>query len=78
MVDPGKYYRNNWVVGKRRLGDPAVLVAASEKAARVLGWEPCYRNIEEIVATAWEWHRRHPGGYAERGNTFKGGGRDGN
>lgn len=67
-----------WVVGKRRPGDPAVLVAASEKAARVLGWEPCYRNIEEIVATAWEWHRRHPGGYADRGNTFKGGGRDGN
>jgi len=50
-------------VGERRKGDPAVLVASAEKAAKVLGWEPIYRSLEEIVETAWRWHREHPNGY---------------
>lgn len=51
----------------RRDGDPAVLVASSERARRQLGWSPEHGTLEEIVATAWRWHRDHPGGYADRG-----------
>ncbi len=51
------------VVGPRRAGDPARLVASSEKARRVLGWQPVYDKPETIVATAWAWHREHPQGY---------------
>lgn len=47
----------------RRPGDPALLVASSELAGRALGWRPT-RDIEAIIASAWEWHRRHPHGYA--------------
>ena len=50
------------VVTPRRPGDPARLVASSERARRVLGWEP-RAGIEEIVATAWEWHSKHPRGF---------------
>lgn len=50
------------VVG-RRPGDPAVLVASSEKIINELGWSPRYMNIHDIVRTAWAWHRRHPQGY---------------
>ena len=49
----------------RRAGDPAVLVASSEKARRELGWEPRFTALDEIVRTAWEWHRRHPEGFGE-------------
>ncbi len=51
------------VVGPRRPGDPAVLVASSEKIRRELGWQPQYPDLRTIVAHAWEWHRRHPQGY---------------
>ena len=47
----------------RRPGDPAQLVASSEKARRVLGWEPRYDSLEVIVDTAWRWHEAHPGGF---------------
>ena len=49
----------------RRAGDPAVLVASSELARKELGWEPKYADLESIVKSAWEWHRRHPRGYDE-------------
>lgn len=42
----------------RRLGDPAVLVASSEKAMRELGWKPRYTQLDEIVRTAWAWHQK--------------------
>jgi UDP-glucose 4-epimerase len=42
----------------RRAGDPPILVAASDKARKVLGWRPEYTDIEHIIATAWRWHRR--------------------
>ena len=48
----------------RRAGDPAVLVASSEKAKRVLGWNPQHADVEEIIADAWRWHRTHPNGFA--------------
>ena len=47
----------------RRAGDPAVLIASSENAQRLLGWKPQYSNVESIVQSAWEWHRSHPRGY---------------
>jgi len=47
----------------RRAGDPAVLIASSEKAQRLLGWRPQNSNVESIVRSAWEWHRSHPHGY---------------
>ena len=47
----------------RRPGDPAVLVASSEKAKQELGWRPEVPELEEIVRSAWEWHWRHPEGY---------------
>ena len=47
----------------RRTGDPAVLIASSEKAQRLLGWKPQNSNVESIVQSAWEWHRSHPHGY---------------
>lgn len=42
----------------RRPGDPAVLVASSEKAMKELGWKPNYTNLDEIVRTAWIWHQK--------------------
>jgi len=47
----------------RRPGDPPVLIASSEKIQRELGWRPRMPALEEIVASAWEWHRRRPHGY---------------
>ncbi|MCR4407304.1 MAG: UDP-glucose 4-epimerase GalE [Anaerolineae bacterium] len=51
------------VVGPRRPGDPATLIASSEKIRRELGWEPRYPELRTIVETAWNWHRTHPHGY---------------
>jgi UDP-glucose 4-epimerase len=53
------------VVAKpRRPGDPPRLVAAAERAVRELGWKPRFAKLEEIVSTAWRWHRLHSRGYA--------------
>jgi UDP-glucose 4-epimerase len=49
----------------RRAGDPAVLVASSEKARRELHWKPCCAELESIIGSAWEWAQRHPKGYEE-------------
>jgi UDP-glucose 4-epimerase len=45
-------------VHPRRPGDPAILVASSEKAIRDLGWKPRYTQLDDIVRTAWIWHRK--------------------
>jgi len=47
----------------RRPGDPAVLVAASDKIKADLGWNPQFSNIDTIVETAWSWARSHPDGF---------------
>jgi UDP-glucose 4-epimerase len=52
---------------ERRPGDPAILVASSEKIKRELHWEPQFSSLEAIVSSAWEWRRVHPGGYAASG-----------
>lgn len=49
----------------RRPGDPPKLVASADKAIHELGWKPKYPKLEDIVATAWAWHKAHPSGYAD-------------
>lgn len=53
------------VEAPRRAGDPAILVASSEKIKRELHWQPRNAELEEIIASAWQWHRKHPHGYEE-------------
>lgn len=50
---------------ERRPGDPAILIASSNKIKRSLGWEPKYVDIKDIISTAWKWHRNHPNGFGE-------------
>jgi len=50
-------------MGARRSGDPAQLIASSDKARRVLGWKPRYTDVQEIIASAWKWQKQHPEGY---------------
>ena len=47
----------------RRAGDPAVLVAASNKIRKELGWAPRFPHVREIIQSAWQWHRANPDGY---------------
>ncbi len=54
------------VVGLRRPGDPAELVAGSDRIRRELGWSPRYPDLRTIVEHAWAWHRSHPQGYGDR------------
>src|SRR6202795_3165217 len=49
----------------RRAGDPAVLIASSEKIRRDLGWQPRFPDLKAIVESAWQWQRTHPDGYAQ-------------
>ncbi len=51
------------VESQRRPGDPPILVASSEKIRKRLGWAPRYGTLEEIIDTAWRWHRNHPHGF---------------
>lgn len=55
------------VESPRRPGDPARLVASSEKIRKELGWTPQCPDLKTIVETAWKWHRHHPNGYDDRG-----------
>lgn len=52
--------------GDRRAGDPPTLYADASKAQKELGWEVKYPNIHSIVETAWNWHKSHPDGYAQK------------
>lgn len=51
--------------GSRRPGDPPELVAVPAKAMKELGWRPRYPELDQIVATAWNWHRTHPVGFTK-------------
>jgi UDP-glucose-4-epimerase GalE len=55
-----------WRLAPRRPGDPAVLFAAPNKAQAELHWTPRFADLESIVSTAWNWHRTHPRGYADK------------
>lgn len=52
-------------IAPRRAGDPAVLIASSEKAKLELGWKPKFDNLDEIIRSAWNWHKNHPHGYGK-------------
>lgn len=54
------------VVSPRREGDPAVLIASSDKARSVLGWKPSRQNLDDIIRSAWQWHLNHPDGYGDK------------
>ena len=55
----------NWEPAERRPGDPARLVASSEKLQRELGWKPLYPELHTIIQHAWAWHSAHPKGYGK-------------
>lgn len=50
-------------IGPRRPGDPATLVASSDKIRDELGWKPMYPDLQTIIEHAWQWHRTQPNGY---------------
>ncbi|MGH2582727.1 MAG: UDP-glucose 4-epimerase GalE [Anaerolineales bacterium] len=50
----------------RRPGDAPRLVASAEKIKKELGWEAKHSGLEEIISSAWDWHRAHPNGYAKK------------
>jgi len=52
-------------VAPRRAGDPAVLVAASDKIRKELGWKPKFPHIRDIIESAWRWHQANPNGYGD-------------
>ncbi|HBB94424.1 MAG TPA: UDP-glucose 4-epimerase GalE [Blastocatellia bacterium] len=52
-------------IAPRRAGDPAVLIASSEKVKRELGWSPKFQDLKLIIQTAWDWLQAHPDGYPE-------------
>ncbi|MGH9941355.1 MAG: UDP-glucose 4-epimerase GalE [Pyrinomonadaceae bacterium] len=58
--------------GPRRAGDPAVLVASSEKIRRELGWRPARQDLQTIVQSAWDWTARHPHGYESKSSDAAG------
>lgn len=51
-------------LGERRPGDPAILVASSEKAKKELNWKPKYNDLGTIIETAWKWHKENPNGFS--------------
>ncbi len=51
----------NWEPTDRRAGDPAILIANDSLARKVLGWEPMYKDLDEIIETAWNWHKKIEG-----------------
>ncbi len=53
------------IMGPRRSGDPAILIASPEKAKTILGWNPHYTTIRKMIETAWSWHQSHPNGYGK-------------
>ena len=52
-------------MGERRAGDPSTLIASSDKAKSVLGWNPTKTSIHRIIEDAWNWHQNHPNGYED-------------
>ena len=49
----------------RRSGDPAKLIASNDKAERILGWKPVYTKPENIIESAWRWHKNNPSGFKD-------------
>lgn len=68
VVEAARHVTNKEItatIEPRRAGDPSTLIASSEKARSILGWEPKYTDIKEIIFSAWNWHVTHPAGYED-------------
>ena len=52
-------------IAPRRVGDPAILIASSDKAISELNWKPKFNSLETIIETAWKWHSSHIDGYSK-------------
>ena len=68
VIDVARKVTNHDIPAKleeRRSGDPAVLIASSDKAKEVLGWKPEYDSLERIIEDAWRWHKNNVNGYKE-------------
>ena len=66
VIDVARKVTNHDIPAKleeRRSGDPAVLIASSDKARKVLGWKPEYDSLERIIEDAWRWHKNNVNGY---------------
>lgn len=66
VIDVARKVTGNPINAKvegRRAGDPAFLIASSDKAKDILGWKPQYADLETIISSAWKWHQSHPNGY---------------
>jgi UDP-glucose 4-epimerase len=58
-------------IGPRRAGDPAELIAGSERIRKELGWQPRYPDLHSIIESAWRWHQAHPHGYDDVENQIE-------
>ncbi len=56
-------YNIKSTVSERRQGDPAILIASSEKIKKELKWNPKYSDLTNIIQTAWDWHKNNPNGF---------------
>ncbi|WP_163580367.1 UDP-glucose 4-epimerase GalE [Gracilibacillus saliphilus] len=68
IIDAARKVTNHAIpaeVAPRRAGDPSTLIAASDKAKRILGWNPTRTDIDRIITDAWNWHQANPTGYKE-------------
>ena len=68
VIDTARRVTNREIatnVGPRRAGDPAILVASSDRIRSELDWEPQFQSLELIIDSAWRWMQDHPDGYAE-------------
>ncbi|WP_208590540.1 UDP-glucose 4-epimerase GalE [Gracilibacillus suaedae] len=68
IIDAARKVTNHPIpaeVAPRRAGDPSTLIAASDKAMRILGWNPTRTDIDKIITDAWNWHQANPTGYKE-------------
>lgn len=68
MIDAARKVTGHEIPAKmceRRAGDPAKLIASSEKAKNILNWEPKYTNVEEVIASAWNFHKNNPNGFGK-------------
>jgi UDP-glucose 4-epimerase len=68
MIDTARSVTGNDIpsqMGPRRAGDPSILIASSDKAKQVLGWNPTRTSITKIIEDAWKWHSTHPEGYGK-------------
>lgn len=68
VIDVARKVTNHEIpaeVAERRAGDPAILIASSQKATEELKWCPKFNSLDTIIETAWKWHSNHKNGYSK-------------